>query len=64
MEQVSLGDGRAIEEREKALRVALDTGEIVWIPKSMIHDDSEVYEEGHEGDVVVARWWAEQEGLA
>lgn len=35
----------------------------VWIPRSQIHDDSEVYEQGHTGDVVVTTWWAEKEGL-
>jgi hypothetical protein len=35
----------------------------IWIPKSVIHDDSEVYKEGAEGKLVVARWFAEKEGL-
>jgi hypothetical protein len=64
MEKSSLGDGRATVENQRAVLVELDTGETLWIPKSVIHDDSEVYGEDHEGDVVVARWWAEQEDLA
>lgn len=35
----------------------------VWVPKSLIHDDSEVYKEGTKGTLVVARWFAEKEGL-
>jgi hypothetical protein len=34
------------------------------IPLSVVHDDSEVYESGHAGNLVVAAWWAEKEGLA
>lgn len=62
--KISLGDGKAIRETEKALLVRLDSGEEKWIPKSVVHDDSEVYELGNCGDVVVAEWWAEKEGLA
>ena len=44
----------------------LDSGETVWIPKSVLDDDSEVYDEdkNSEGEVVVKTWWAEKEGLA
>lgn len=61
----NLGHGEAVEERPKALRVYLeDLGESIWIPKSVFHDDSDVWEsEGQEGDVVVAEWWANNEGL-
>ena len=33
------------------------------IPKSVLHDDSEVYESGTEGELIVMRWWAQKEGL-
>jgi len=35
----------------------------LWVPKSVVHDDSEVFEEGHEGKLVVKEWFAEKEGL-
>jgi len=38
-------------------------GKEVWIPVSQIDDDSEVFEEGHEGKLVVSQWIAEQKGL-
>lgn len=64
----SLGDGKVIREADSglALLVELDSGDTVWIPKSMFHDDSEVYDDGDnaEGEVVVKTWWAEKEGLA
>lgn len=47
---------------EKAVLCEID-GEDHWIPRSQIDDDSEVYEKGHEGKLVVTRWIAEQKGL-
>ena len=37
--------------------------EEVWIPQSQIDDESEVYERGGEGMLVVSQWIAEQKGL-
>ena len=37
--------------------------EEVWVPHSQIDDDSEVFEKGTNGDLVVTRWWAEKRGL-
>lgn len=51
------------KETEKALLVDID-GEEHWLPKSQIHDDSEVYAEGGEGVLVITEWIAEQKGLA
>lgn len=34
-----------------------------WIPKSVITDDSEVWEPGHSGKLTIARWFAEKEGF-
>ena len=37
-----------------------------WVPKSVIHDDSEVYDMkdgAGPGKLVVLRWFAEKEGL-
>jgi len=61
---ISLGEGKVLRGTELALLVELETGETVWIPKSVIHDDSEVYDEDSaEGEVVVQEWWAKKEGL-
>ena len=35
----------------------------IWIPKSVVHDDSDVQIEGDTGTIVVMRWFAEKEGL-
>jgi len=34
-----------------------------WIPKSVVHEDSEVSSEGDTGTIVLMRWFAEKEGL-
>jgi hypothetical protein len=38
-------------------------GEEIWIPKSQIDDDSEVYEMGTNGDLVITQWIARKKGL-
>lgn len=57
----TMGEGKCTRDTEKALLVKIDDKDL-WIPKSCVHDDSEVYEVGHEGTVVVKRWWAEKNG--
>ena len=53
-----------IGERPKALLMDID-GEEIWIPKSQIHDNSEVYDAGEhdEGTLVITEWIAKQKGL-
>lgn len=60
---VVVGRANVLRSTEKALLVELE-GEEKWIPKSCIHDDSEVYDDGHEGELVLKKWFAEKEGLA
>jgi hypothetical protein len=60
--QARFQDVTAIRATDSALLVDID-GKEVWIPQSMISDDSEVYEVGHEGELVVSQWLAEQKGI-
>jgi hypothetical protein len=53
---------RAINDSGSALLCEID-GREVWIPQSQIDDDSEVYEGGDEGELVISQWIAEQKGL-
>jgi hypothetical protein len=34
-----------------------------WFPKSVVHEDSEVYDEGHKGSLIVPTKMAEQKGI-
>ncbi len=60
----TLGDGKITRESDKALLIKIGDKEI-WVPKSVIHDDSEAFDmKNAEGTVVVKRWWAEKNGHA
>lgn len=61
-EKVWIQGALAKKETDKALLVEID-GDEHWIPKSQIDDDSEVYQEGDEGELVVSMWLAEQKGI-
>jgi hypothetical protein len=55
---------KAVRETDRALLVQadfFDDGQR-WIPKSQIHDDSEVFEVDHEGKLVVNKRLADKEG--
>lgn len=67
MADTTIGDGRAIRETDKAVLVRLEDEEEVWVPKSVISDDSEVWTvhpHGMEGAVIVQEWWAKANGYA
>jgi len=51
----------AIAETDAAILVQTEHGE-EWIPKSQIDDNSEVYEKGHVGNLIVSQWIAKQKG--
>lgn len=53
--QPSLPGMRGREPRPKA-------GEEHWIPKSQVHDDSEVFATDGEGKLIVSAWFASKEG--
>lgn len=50
-------------ETEKAILVVLPDHDEMWIPKSQVHDDSEVYQENDNGTLIVSRWFADKEGF-
>lgn len=57
---------RARRGQRKATAAALlcrIDGKDVWIPKSQIDDDSEVWQEGDEGRLVVSEWTAIEKRL-
>ena len=51
-------------ETAMALLVCID-GREVWVPKSVVHDDSEVFDadDNATGTLVVKEWWATKERL-
>lgn len=61
----SLGHANVVNETEKAVLFHvddLDRG--LWVPKSVIHDNSETWDsENDDGELVVRQWWAEKNQL-
>lgn len=59
-------DGVAFENVEclRSTAMAIQcvvNGKEVWIPQSVVHDDSEVFEVGHAGRLVVKEWFARKD---
>lgn len=52
-----------IKSMDKAILCEI-SGEKIWIPLSQVGDDSEVREEGDEGDLVITEWIAGEKGIA
>lgn len=53
-------DVKCIAETRDALRLEHADWDR-WVPKSVVHDDSEVYALGHKGKLVIKRWFVEKE---
>lgn len=64
-EPVSLGACTVVAETEKAIGVKRENDPgTLWVPKSCVHDNSEVHQKTDEGELFVKRWWAEKNELA
>lgn len=59
---VEFHDVEVRRETPLAIQCVIDE-QLVWIPKSQITDDSEVYELGTDGTLVVTEWIAIEKGL-
>lgn len=63
-EGVAFDDVECEYATEGALKVIIDGGEY-WIPRSQVHDDSEVFDDGENkcGKLVIKAWFAKKKGL-
>jgi len=63
-EPVRIRDVSSVGETEHAVlcRIPGRRSEL-WIPKSQIHDDSDVYADDQTGTLVITAWLAEKEDL-
>lgn len=52
----------ALRESDLALLCRVD-GQEVWIPKSQIHEDSDVRSVHDKGELIVSEWIATEKGL-
>lgn len=57
-----VGEAIVVRETPLALLVKLvdHNNREAWVPKSAIHDDSEVYEDGTEGILILEPWLAKK----
>jgi hypothetical protein len=61
--QFSIDDAICVGETALAICVeAQSIDGMAWVPKSQVHDDSEVYSEDDEGTLIVTAWFAEKQG--
>jgi len=63
-EPFEVGEGTCIRDTPNALLIQFEDGREIWFPKSVIHEDSEVYEEEGSGTVIIYEWFAVEKGLA
>lgn len=62
-EGADVGQAVVLKESDKALLVQIiDLEEEIWVPKSQIHDDSEVFKSDQSGKLVVTTWFANKQG--
>jgi len=62
-ESVEIEGVECVGATPKAIRVRLPSGTQHWVPQSVITEMSEVYGAGHQGRLVVRKWFARKEGL-
>jgi hypothetical protein len=55
---------KGVAESEKAVLVECDDFDgPIWVPKSQIDDDSDVYAKDTDGTLVITEWFATKKGL-
>ena len=55
-------NAKCIRETDAALLIEVaELGDQLWIPKSAVHDDSEVYQKDDDGKLIVLAWWARKQ---
>ena len=59
---IEIDDVTVEAETDLAVLCIIDDKQ-VWIPKSVVHEDSEVQSEGDTGTITIMRWFAEKEGF-
>ena len=59
-DKISLGFVETRKETNRAIYVEDVDSKCFWVPKSVLHDDSEVWKKDQEGNLVVFEWWAEK----
>jgi hypothetical protein len=53
---------KCLTDSDKAIMVRI-AHHNVWIPKTQIHDDSDVHKAGTEGKLIISTWIAQEKGI-
>lgn len=60
---MEIEDAKCIRDSEQAILVEAPIfDEPTWIPQSQVDEDSEVYEKGTSGTLIISDWWARKQG--
>jgi len=62
-DKVHFKNARSTSSTERAVYCILENDHGLWVPKSQIDDDSEVYDKYQEGKLVVSLWIAEEKEI-
>lgn len=68
-ETVTIAGALVVHATDRAILVQVGGtfGDKLWVPKSVVHDDSDVWDNTPDargpGDLLIAAWFAEKEGL-
>ena len=65
-ETVSIEGARGLRKSKSGQALLCDVGldDPVWVPQSLISQDSEVYKpDGETGVLIIPEWWAVENGL-
>lgn len=54
-------DAKCIKATKKALWIQVGSSKF-WVPKAVVHEDSDVRKTGDAGTLVVEEWWAGSRG--
>jgi len=61
--KVHIDGVEALRSTDKAVLCDIE-GDLIWIPQSQIDADSEVWEQGDSGTLVISEWIAKEKGFA
>jgi hypothetical protein len=59
---INLGHYLVLKETDEAILVTNEDEDPEWIPKNVVHYDSEIWKEDQFGYLVVEQWFAEKQG--
>jgi Ser-tRNA(Ala) deacylase AlaX len=60
---IDIGPTKIKKETAAAILVEIE-GTEMWFPKSQIHEDSEIWQEGDDGHLYITEWLAQKRGFA